>query len=183
MRTHRLQTGMIAWSLATLAAADCAVVFNEVMYHPAQTNEAAYEWVELRNQMAVDMDLSNWSLAGGIGYTFPEGTIIPGRGYLVVARSPTELSAATGVTNIFGPFDGKLSNSGETLKLLNNSSRPVDELDYGTEGAWPVAADGAGPSLAKIDEDGPTADPANCAPAVKWADRPERPTSRPASLS
>jgi len=152
---------MIAWSLATLAAADCAVVFNEVMYHPAQTNEAAYEWVELRNQMAVDMDLSNWSLAGGIGYTFPEGTIIPGRGYLVVARSPTELSAATGVTNIFGPFDGKLSNSGETLKLLNNSSRPVDELDYGTEGAWPVAADGAGPSLAKIDEDGPTADPAN----------------------
>src|SRR5437868_3807602 len=35
--------------------ADPAVVFNEIMYHPA-TNEANLEWVELYNQMAVDMD-------------------------------------------------------------------------------------------------------------------------------
>jgi hypothetical protein len=50
--------------------ADAVVVFNEIMYHPA-TSEPFMEWVELRNQLAVDVDISEWSLAGGIQYTFP----------------------------------------------------------------------------------------------------------------
>ena len=44
-------------------AADSIVVFNEIQYHAA-TNEAANEWVELHNQMAIDIDLSAWSLTG-----------------------------------------------------------------------------------------------------------------------
>ena len=46
------------------------------MYHPNATNEAQLEWVELHNQMAVDMDISGWSLAGGVKFTFAEGTVI-----------------------------------------------------------------------------------------------------------
>ena len=42
-----------------LALADSVVVFNEVHYHPAE-REAELEWVELHNQMAVDVDLSGW---------------------------------------------------------------------------------------------------------------------------
>jgi hypothetical protein len=80
--------------------ADVTVVFNEVMYHPSQTNEAAFEWIELRNQLAVDMDISGWTLAGGVDYCFPENTVIAGGGYLVVASSPADLAAATGVTNV-----------------------------------------------------------------------------------
>ena len=63
------------------------------MYHPA-TNEPALEWVELHNQNAVDVDLGGWRLTGGIDYTFPNGTVIRGRGYLVVAVSPATLIAA-----------------------------------------------------------------------------------------
>ena len=166
MKTRCFHSGAVLLGLAAAAWADCTVVFNEVMYHPTQTNEAAFEWVELRNQMAVDMDLSGWAIEGGIDYRFPEGTVIAGRGYLVVAGSPTDLTAATGVTNVVGPFTGRLSNSGEALELRNNNDRLMDTLDYGTDGAWPVAPDGAGPSLAKIDEDGATADPANW-----WASR------------
>ena len=59
------------------ASADSVVVFNEIMYHP-QTNEAAFEWVELHNQMAVDVDLSSWTLENAVSFTFPEGTVIAG---------------------------------------------------------------------------------------------------------
>src|SRR2546427_359543 len=118
--------------------ADTVVVFNEIMYHPA-TNESALEWVELRNQMAVDVDISAWSIAGGIQYTFPSNSIMRGGAFLVVAVSPGALTAATGVTNVVGPFIGRLSNNGNRLQLVNNSGRVVDEINYGTDGDWPVA--------------------------------------------
>ena len=63
---------------------DSTVVFNEVMYHP-QDNSPALEFIELYNQQAVDMDLSGWSLARGVNYRFPEGTIVRGGGFLVVS--------------------------------------------------------------------------------------------------
>ena len=145
--------------------ADSTVVFNEIMYHPP-TNEAEMEWVELHNQMSVDMDISHWSLAGGITYAFAERTIVPGNGYLVVAASPATLMAAAGITNVLGPFSGRLSNSGETLQLLNNNQRVMDSLTYGTDGDWPVAPDGSGVSLAKLNSNGATADASNwCASA------------------
>src|SRR5438876_9611577 len=86
--------------------ADSTVTFNEIMYHPS-TNEAALEWVELHNQMAVDVDISGWSIAGGIQYAFASNSIVRGGGFLVVAISPSDLVTATGVTNIVGPFVGR----------------------------------------------------------------------------
>jgi len=157
---------LLLLALATLcsgapAAGDSTVVFNEIMYHPA-SSESSLEWVELHNQMAVNMDLSGWSLEGGIDFKFSEGTILTGGGYLVVAISPAALAAATGYTNAFGPFAGRLSNSGETLELRNNNHRLMDSLDYDTDGEWPVGPDGAGVSLAKIDPD------AASEPAMNW---------------
>ena len=171
-RFHPIPMRMLGPTVAALtvaciasARADSTVVFNEIMYHPA-TNEAELEWVELHNQMSVDMDISHWSLAGGIDYTFAEGTIVPGNGYLVVAISPATLMAAAGITNVLGPFSGRLSNSGETLQLLNNNQRVMDSLTYGTDGDWPVAPDGSGVSLAKLNPNGATADATNwCASA------------------
>jgi hypothetical protein len=164
--------GLIVLGIAAQAMADVTVVFNEVMYHPDQLSETAFEWVELRNQLAVDMDISGWTIAGGMDYRFPENTVIAGGGYLVVASSPVDLTAATGVTNVVGPFTGRLSNSGEKLELRNNNDRLMDEVDYGTEDTWPVAANGAGPSLAKIDEDGSAGDPANWRASRQMAGSP-----------
>ena len=67
----------------------------------------------------------------------------PGGGYLVVAASPSTLMAATGLTNVLGPFAGRISNSGETLQLLNNNQREIDRVTYGVDGDWPVAPNGA----------------------------------------
>jgi hypothetical protein len=142
--------------------ADSSVGFNEIMYHPA-TNAAAMEWVELYNQMAVDVDISGWALDGGVTYMFASNTIVRGGGFLVVAGSPSTLMAATGLTNVLGPFTGRLSNGGEALQLRNNNGRVVDEANYGVEGDWPVAPDGSGVSLAKRDHDTASG------PAANWS--------------
>src|SRR5436190_1222176 len=134
--------------LAGTLQGDSTVVFNEIMYHPL-TNEAQLEWVELQNQMSVDVDISHWSIDSGIHFSFPEGSIARAGGYVVVAVSPSTLMNATGLTNVLGPFTDRLSNGGERLQLRDNNNRIVDELTYGVEGDWPVAPDGAGPSLAR----------------------------------
>ena len=140
--------------LALLLAAPCAlavdsvVVFNEVHYHPP-SNEATNEWIELHNQMAIDIDLSAWFIEGNAEYTFPEGTIIPGGGYLVIASEPAALRQASGITNVVGPFVGRLNNSDGNLELRDRNDRLMDELDYRDGGKWPTAADGSGATLAK----------------------------------
>src|SRR6185436_9462092 len=153
-RTPMWHRSCLLWLVGVMwlpisSPADSVVVFNEVMYHPA-SNEPALEWVELHNQNAVDVDLSGWRLTEGIDYTFPTGTIIKGRGYLVVAISPGTLAAIASITNLVGPFTGRLSNSGEDLELRDLNNRLMDVLDYGADGQWPVGPDGAGVSLAKI---------------------------------
>ncbi len=127
---------------------DSTVVFNEIMYHP-KGDEDSLEWIELHNQMAIDMDLSGWSLDGGIDYQFPDGTIIDGRDYLVVAKNPTVMSNQTGFDDALGPFTGRLSNGGEELRLVNNSQRTMNVVDYRDRGDWPVGPDGSGYTLAK----------------------------------
>src|SRR6187549_1005295 len=66
---------------------DSVVVFNEVMYNPADAEEAG-EFIELHNQNGINVDLSDWQITGGVNYTIPDGTIIPGGGYLVLAKTP-----------------------------------------------------------------------------------------------
>jgi hypothetical protein len=149
----------------TARAVDSVVVFNEVHYHPA-TNEAAAEWVELHNQMAVDIDLSAWSLRGEVEYTFPEGTVIPGQGYLVVASDPAALRAWMGVTNLIGPFSGRLNNSRGTLTLRDRNDRVMDRFEYRDQGKWPVAPDGAGATLAKRNPDSTSAEAEHWASSV-----------------
>src|SRR4026209_1435094 len=95
MRPRSLALAICLYCIAAGSRADSVVVFNEIMYHP-QTNEAALEWLELYNQMAVDVDLSGWSIDDGIQFQFAEGTIIPGGGYLVIAISPSALGTGLG---------------------------------------------------------------------------------------
>ncbi|MEC7922491.1 MAG: lamin tail domain-containing protein, partial [Planctomycetota bacterium] len=141
---------LLIWPV--LAFADSVVVFNEVHYHPAE-REAELEWVELHNQMAVDVDLSGWYLSDAIFYQFPAGTIVPGGEYIVVALNPQALEAETGFADAFGPFTGRLENSGEKLELRDHNARLMDWVNYRSGDGWPVAADGSGLSLSKVNPD------------------------------
>ena len=123
---------------------DAVVVFNEIHYNPAGAGEAG-EWIELFNMMGVNVDISDWRIAGGVDFAFGNNVVIPAGGHLVVAKTPGLIAGA------LGPFTGVLSNAGDTLRLLDNNDRAMDELTYGDKGVWPVAPDGGGATLAKRD--------------------------------
>ncbi|MDG2383427.1 MAG: lamin tail domain-containing protein [Pirellulaceae bacterium] len=146
-RTHRPNRSFIEY-LEPRHLLDSTVVFNEVMYHPPNET-SGQEWIELFNQLAVDVDLSGWKLAEGVNFTFPSGTRIPGGGYLVIAAEPNKFQQPDGPDNVLGPFNGKLSNGGETIELRNNSNRTMDRLEYDDQYPWPVVPDGSGVTLAK----------------------------------
>ncbi len=128
---------------------DSTVVFNELLYHPIE-NDQEMEFIELHNQMAVDMDISDWRLEAGVRFTFPEGTVVPGGGYLVVAQQPDRWPSVA-ADRLLGPYEGRLQNGGERLELRDRNGRLMDWIAYQDAGKWPSAADGTGVSLAKID--------------------------------
>lgn len=127
-------------------AADSVIVFNEIHYHPAdEVNDT--EWLELRSLMGVDVDVSGWAIDRGVNFTFPEGTVIPGNGFVLLASDPG--SASLSGKSVIGSFSGQLSNSGEELRLVNNNGRVMDRISYGDDNDWPVGADGTGATLTK----------------------------------
>lgn len=150
--TLRALLSFTALLLTPAAAVDSVVVFNEISYHPADTDPAG-EWIELHNQMAIDIDLSAWQIEDGINITFPEGTIIPGGGYLLVAANPAALQSGSGLSGVKGPFTGSLNNDGERLELRDRNGRLMDKMVFADGGKWPLAPDGSGATLAKRDPD------------------------------
>ena len=124
------------------AAGDSVLIFNEIQYHPLNPATQT-EWVELRSLQAVDVDIGGWRIEGGIDYTFPNGTVMPGLGHIVVAAAPGQIPGA------YGPFTGQLDNGGETIRLVNRNGRVMDELTYDDEGDWPLGADGSGATLTR----------------------------------
>lgn len=126
---------------------DAVVVFNELNYHPADSTPNL-EWVELHNQQSVDVDMSGWSIGGGINYTFAEGTRTSADVAIWSSPSRRPSCKLRPVAGVLGPYTGALNNSGEKLTLLDNNQREMDEMEYSDDGDWPVA-DGSGASLAK----------------------------------
>jgi hypothetical protein len=150
---------------------DSAVVVSEIHYHPVAQGDA--EWVELHCISGVNVDLSGWSLGGGIHYQFPEGTVITGRGYLVVSANQGATSLA-GVTSL-APFTGQLSNSGDEIQVINRTGRIMDDVQYSDDGnGWPDAADGSGATLSKRDVNSADPTAANWTGSVSTGGTPGR---------
>jgi hypothetical protein len=130
------------------------LVINEIMYNPL-VPEASY--VEIHNRSTnYAFDLSTWRLEGVDFIFFPGSVIAPG-GFAVVAKDRVAFAAAYGgAITLYGEFDGKLENNGETLRLVKPGATPaqdliVDEVRYDSEPPWPDAANGSGASLQLID--------------------------------
>jgi hypothetical protein len=147
-----------------------AIVMSEIMYRPLATNAS---YVELYNSSSNNFDLSNWRL-DGVGYTFPNGAIMPGRTFLVLAKNPGALAAAYPATPAsFGQFPGSLDPNGETLTLVKTGATPVDDLvvdrvHYEARAPWPTTANGQGPALQLIDPTADNARPSNWSDGTVW---------------
>jgi len=150
--------GSLEWEPLGMSSRLTSLVLSEIMYHPADTRGTLHtnalgfvtnslEYIELLNTRGEFQDLSGYRLAGSIDYTFPEGTVIPGGGYLVVARFPEDVQNVHGITGVLGPFTNNLPNDNGIVRLLNQAGAVFLEVEYDSHAPWPVAADGAGPSL------------------------------------
>jgi len=123
--------GLLLWLAFQLCMpctliADSVAVINEIMFHP---REEEPEWIELYNQMGTLVDVSGWSLTGAVEYSFPAGTILAAGSYVVVVSS-LEVGPQTMAAPALGSFDGRLSNGGEEIRVLNNSGRPMNRVRY-----------------------------------------------------
>jgi hypothetical protein len=125
---------VVADNDATVNAAAPVVVLNELHYHAADDNPAA-EFIELLNTTDGAIDLSGWTIAG-VSYTFPAGSSIGARQFLVVPATA---------------YEGALSNGGERIRLRNAANTTIDEVEYDDVGLWPANADGEGDSLQRRD--------------------------------
>ncbi len=125
-----------------------AVVINEVHYDPDIRTELV-EFIELHNISPDDVNIAGWYFSNGISYQFPEGAVLPARGYIVVTEDPAlSYDAVTIVEKyaanssfIYGPFEGRLSNEGEAIVLRDAEGNKVDEVDYQLGFPWPTVGD------------------------------------------
>jgi len=143
----RLGTTVLILTLLASAHVNGAIVINELHTNPDVKTELL-EFVELHNAGPEPMSLSGWSLAGGILYTFPAGTVLPAGGYLVVGQSPTDILGGRGVSRfhvapslVYGPYVGKLANEGDRVILRDAAGTTVDEVNYRLGFPWPTVGD------------------------------------------
>lgn len=161
------------------------VVFNELMYAPI-SGDSDDEYIELYNRTSEAVDLSGWRLREGVEFDFPEGTTIPGGGFLVVAKDAAKLLSnysQLNAGNTLGDYSRALGNAGERIVLdkpdevvsvdeFGNSITDiihiiVADLTYADGGRWGRWADGGGSSLELIDPD------ADIMRAANWRDSDE----------
>ena len=141
------------------------VVIGEIMYHPP---DGKLEYVELVNITTAPVDLfsgtNGWKLTSAVTYPFPPGVTLPAGGRLVVTEGdPATFRALYAVPEevpVFGPWDGALDNDGESVRLRKpgapepDGTVPMivaDRVDYRDYAPWPLAADGSGASLERLD--------------------------------
>jgi len=159
------------------------LVISEIMYHPVEEGgtpggEENLEFIELYNNRAVFEDLGGFAFTNGVKYTFPPGTIIPAGQYLVLAKDPTALKAAYGITTAHGPWTGKLNNDGERVELSNSNGEIIISLRYNDGPPWPPQCDGTGHSLVLLKQRGDPEQYSSWAPSAFIAGNPGGPDER-----
>jgi len=125
---------VFVYKIGVTAYFNSPVVVNEIM----ATNESTLadqdgefdDWIELYNNSADPVDLSGWHLTDNFSnlakWTFPDGTTIPGNGYLIVWAD--EDGSQSGLHANF-----KLSGSGENVYLLDADQRIGQGVEFGEQ--------------------------------------------------
>jgi hypothetical protein len=101
----------------------------------------------LYNRSDHAVDLSGWSLAGGIQYNLPDITVIDPNSYLVIAPNVPAVQALYPAVTVVGGYQGGLSNRSDTIDVIDQHGNLVDHVTYFDHGRWSEQADGGGASL------------------------------------
>ena len=151
------------------------LVMSEIHYNPRNN---ADEFVEVRNISGAPVPLfdpaaptNTWKL-NGVGFNFPTNFTLDANGtVLLVLDTPALFRARFGVSTQISIFQytGNLQDSGELMELQapdlpTTNGVPyytVDGVRFNDKRPWPLAADGAGASLQRINPSAYGNDPIN----------------------
>ena len=141
-----------------------SITFSELNYNSDSTTNSG-NWVELYNYGTSSLDISGWTLKDDDNahiFIFPPGTMLLAGGRLVVLDDTVKFkSQYPSVHNYIGQLDFKFGNSGDQVRLFDNTSILKVFMEYADSTPWPKAADGAGRTLELIDPAVTPDDPTN----------------------
>ncbi|MBN1125624.1 MAG: lamin tail domain-containing protein, partial [Sedimentisphaerales bacterium] len=126
---------------------------TELMYHPSAFSGVAYaddeyEYVELTNTASIPLSLAGTAFTAGLQYAFADDILLAPGEYLVLAKNPAAFAARYSVpqgVQVLGGYEGQLSNSGDTVKLDDQTHSTILEFTYNDK--WYTITDGQGFSL------------------------------------
>lgn len=95
------------------------------------------EFLVIHNPGNHPIDLSGFQLSKGITFTFPQGTVIPGFGKVIIAKNAQAPEWANSEVPVFQWETGQLADEGETIQLLNESGIIFDQVKYLPFNPWP----------------------------------------------
>ncbi len=131
-----------------------SLVISKINYHPASRGgfpEDELEFIEITNTGTERADLSGVYFGGtDLVYQFAPGTTLSSGGSLFLAGETLAFQTIYGFTP-YDEFSKNLSNSGETIQLLNGWGNVIDEVTYSNASPWPSEANGDGGFLSIID--------------------------------
>ncbi|RMD95280.1 MAG: choice-of-anchor D domain-containing protein, partial [Calditrichaeota bacterium] len=133
--------------LVSILASSDSVVINEFLADPASGLEgdangdgvrssSEDEFIELVNAGTTPVDLSNWTISDAVGvrHIFPDSTVVPAGGAIVIfgGGTPTgDFGGAVVQTASSGILS--LNNTGDEITLRDNNGAVVANLTYGSE--------------------------------------------------
>jgi hypothetical protein len=130
MKTHILSGALLALAFFIPVFVHGAVVINEIAWMGTAVS-ATDEWIELYNDGAEEVSLVGWKLIAddGAPSILLSGTI-PANSYYLLERTDDMSVPDIAADKI---YTGDLGNTGEILKLLNESGATVDTVTGGAD--------------------------------------------------
>lgn len=134
------------------------IKITEIQYMPLATGgygDKSLEYLEFKNTADVWVDLGGCRIDSAVKYVFPEPTLVPPHGFVVVAADISAFESLYWTTPT-GRFSGNLANEGERIVLLDENGTPLVDVSYKPNLGWPVLIPGY--SLVPV-EANPTGNP------------------------
>lgn len=121
---------------AGVLAAQGSLRITELMADPLQPGrDADYEWVELTNLGAAEVDLNGMTIRDAqAGTALPSAVVPPGASVVIAGR----LAEVDADVRLDGPIGNGLGNGGDHVELVDAAGRVVDAFDYGAGTGLPV---------------------------------------------
>jgi len=129
------------------------LVINEIHYNPIDSfffnasigqndtiSGKEFEFIELKNKGTQPVYLSDISFTKGITITFDDSFVIQPGDFLILAENEISFTSKYGFAPD-GVYQGKLSNSGENLWMVDPFENIIDTLKYTDFTPWDTIPD------------------------------------------